>query len=94
MLARNVASQEVAEQADGGDQSGGLYQEVDVCQKAAAMMRTRCRSASPLGRRLALAPPCALASAHVAAPASDLASAPVSDHVAATGSAFGRYALG
>ena len=39
LLARNVvASQDVAEQADGGDQSSGLYQEVDVCQKTAAMM--------------------------------------------------------
>ena len=86
-LAQNVASQEMAEQADGGHQSGGLCQEIRVCKQAAALMRTRCRSHSPKGRSRALAPLCALASAHVAAPASDLASAPVSDHVAATGSA-------
>ena len=49
-LARNVASQEVAEQADGGDQSGGLKKEVNVCQKAAALIRTRCKSAPPSGR--------------------------------------------
>ena len=101
LLARNVASQEVAEQADGGDKSSDLHQEVDVCQKAAELMRTRVRSASPVGKRLALAPPlklppyvAALASAHDAAPASDLASAPVSDHVAAPRSAPGRYAKG
>ena len=93
LLARNVASQEVAEQADGGDQSSGLYQEVDVCQKAAAMMRTRCRSAPPLGSRLASAPPWALASAQVAAPACDLASAPVSDQMAALTSALAGFAL-
>ena len=50
LLAQNVASQEVAEQADGGDQSGGLKKEVNVCQKAAALIRTRCKSAPPVGR--------------------------------------------
>ena len=47
LLAQNVASQEVAEQADGGDQSGGLKEEVNVCQKAAALTRTRCKSLPP-----------------------------------------------